>query len=296
MRYILAISGGVDSVVLLNLVASSQEFRVEHFGKAIFPDDFIVAHFDHGIRKGDSKKDADFVSNLSKSYNVKFELGLGYLDKDSSEEFARLKRYNFLNNLAIKYKAIIVTAHHKDDLIETAIINLIRGTGWRGLASMSATNILRPLLDVNKIDLIRYAIDNNLNWHDDITNYSHSYLRNRIRQQLEIAPYDKKNQFYKLIQKQLKLRGQIDLENKAISPLASKKCNKDIVLDRYFFTMVDNALALELLNYLTNNLLTYPQLNQVLLFIKLAGVHKKLNYKNLALVTTKLSVRLTFLC
>lgn len=60
--------------------------------------------------------------------------------------------------------------------------------------------------------------------------------------------------------------------------------------------MVDNALALELLNYLTNNLLTYPQLNQVLLFIKLAGVHKKLNYKNLALVTTKLSVRLTFLC
>src|SRR6478609_8911137 len=106
MKYVLAVSGGVDSVVLLDMLAKSEE------------DELIVAHFEHGIRGQSSQDDARFVEALAAKYDVSCEVGYGALGADASEETARTKRYEFLKKIATKHEARLVTAHHQDDVIE----------------------------------------------------------------------------------------------------------------------------------------------------------------------------------
>lgn len=167
--YIVAVSGGVDSVVLLDMLAKMKCFNV------------IVAHFDHGIRS-ESGEDARFVQELAAQYDVSFEYERAELGEQASEEVARAARYAFLRNVAQRYSGQIVTAHHADDVLETIIINITRGTGWRGLASLRDTDeIARPLLSYRKQQLIDYALQHSLNWHEDRTNSETKYLRNTIR-------------------------------------------------------------------------------------------------------------------
>lgn len=172
-RYILAVSGGVDSMVLLDLL--SQNSGVE----------LIVAHFNHGIRK-DADKDERLVKNKAKEYGLSFEVGFGNLGKNTSEDAARKARYSFLLDLKEKYKAnSVITAHHQDDLVETAIINLLRGTGRRGLISITTNKkVTRPLIHHAKKELLAYAKTNNIKWHEDSTNQDESYLRNYVRRQI----------------------------------------------------------------------------------------------------------------
>ncbi len=181
--YIVAVSGGVDSVVLLHKLAKHSQIEVEDLPTDGYkPPIYIVAHFDHGIRK-DSKADALFVRELAEKYGLGFELGEGHLSSDVSEADAREARYTFLRSVMQKYKAQkIITAHHQDDLLETMIINVLRGTGPRGLAPMSSyDDILRPLLNKRKSELMEYAKTENLEWHEDSTNADEKYLRNYVR-------------------------------------------------------------------------------------------------------------------
>ncbi|MCA9309127.1 tRNA lysidine(34) synthetase TilS [Candidatus Saccharibacteria bacterium] len=174
MNYVVAVSGGVDSIALLDMVALDE---------VQLPDveQIIVAHFEHGIRDN-SDQDAQFVEERAQHYGYQYEIGHGTLGKNTSEEVAREARYTFLRQLCKKYKATLVTAHHRDDVLETMIINLLRGTSWRGLASLqSSEDIFRPLLDRSKRDLLEYAKRHNLEWHEDSTNQDESYLRNYIR-------------------------------------------------------------------------------------------------------------------
>ncbi len=121
---ILAISGGVDSMVLLDLI------------KQIHPKvQIIVAHFDHSLRGEESDGDRDFIANICNRENIIFEVKkmdiakLAEEEKMSVESVARKYRYEFLFEMAEKYRAkYILTAHHLDDRIETALFNLIRGT------------------------------------------------------------------------------------------------------------------------------------------------------------------------
>ncbi len=169
-KYILAVSGGVDSVVLLDLLSKQPEL------------DLVVAHFDHGIRF-DSDDDGEFVARLAKKYGLVFELGQARLGKNASEETARNARYQFLETARKKYQADdIVTAHHKDDLIETAFINILRGTGPRGLVSLADKDgMKRPLLGFRKKEILAYAQANKLHWREDKTNQEDKYLRNYLR-------------------------------------------------------------------------------------------------------------------
>lgn len=174
-KYIVAVSGGVDSVVLLDLLARQENL------------DLVVAHFDHGIRS-DSNKDCDFVRNLAVSYGLPFESESGNLGKDASEETARLARYKFLEKTLKKHSAkAIITAHHQDDVIETILINILRGTGRKGLSSLQNTNeILRPLTSYQKSQILDYAKTNDLAWREDSTNSDPKYLRNNLR--LNVIP------------------------------------------------------------------------------------------------------------
>lgn len=180
--YIVAVSGGIDSVVLLHMLVNSYLPDIDKNAK------LVIAHFDHGMRT-DSIRDRKFVADLAMNYGVVFQYGEGRLGAEASEDTARAARYKFLNEIKNKYKAVaIITAHHEDDRIETAIINILRGTGPRGLFALKSTRtVLRPLLKMTKNELWEYADKNNLIHHEDTTNKNEKYLRNYIRKY--VIPY-----------------------------------------------------------------------------------------------------------
>lgn len=175
MKVVLAVSGGVDSVVMLHAISENNKT----FGMEL---DLIVAHFDHGIRE-DSAADARFVEALALNYGLQFELGKVELGTASSESTARTARWEFLKNIRKKHDAIcIMTAHHSDDVLETQIINLLRGTGRRGLSVLGNTDtIVRPLIKNSKQEIYNYAIKHKLEFVEDSTNNDAKFLRNRVR-------------------------------------------------------------------------------------------------------------------
>ena len=169
-KYVVAVSGGVDSMALLSLLAKN---------KAL---DLVVAHIDHGIRS-DSQKDRVLVEKISKDYGLCFEYIEAKLGKSASEALARKARYDFLESVLKNHKAgAIITAHHQDDVLETAVLNMLRGTGRKGISSLSSTHtLLRPLLNFSKKEILKYANDNHLSWNEDSTNSDNKYLRNYVR-------------------------------------------------------------------------------------------------------------------
>jgi tRNA(Ile)-lysidine synthetase-like protein len=172
-KYVLAVSGGVDSMVLLDLLAGRPDLAL------------TVAHFDHGIRM-DSKFDAIFVRLACTRYGLPFVTERAELGPDASEATARTARYDFLRRtLQEAGAAAIVTAHHQGDRVETAVINWQRGTGRRGLTALKdRPDIKRPLLAYSKAQLLKYAEKNNISWREDSTNHLPQYARNRVRQKL----------------------------------------------------------------------------------------------------------------
>jgi len=172
-RYIVAVSGGVDSMVLLDALGKQPGLEL------------VVAHFDHGIRE-DSASDARFVAHTAKRLGLESATERAELGARVSEDAARRARYGFLHRMVARYGAkAIITAHHQDDAVETAIINISRGTGWRGLASLRSTaKVIRPMLHASKADILAYAHENQLTWREDSTNADLRYLRNRIRLRL----------------------------------------------------------------------------------------------------------------
>ncbi|MEP7205142.1 MAG: tRNA lysidine(34) synthetase TilS [Candidatus Saccharibacteria bacterium] len=254
-RYVIAVSGGVDSVVLLDMFARLAA------ASPVGDYEIIVAHFDHGIRS-DSARDAQLVAKLSRHYGFSFENQREELGSRASEELARTRRYVFLRAVSHQYSAALVTAHHADDSVETIAINISRGTGWRGLAVLDS-DIIRPLLDMSKSEIITYATMHQLKWHEDSTNASDDYLRNRIRHRLNTFDDDAKRQLLGLRAQQISLKRQIDDEVQGLVGASQQQ-------SRYFFTHLDPATASECLRRVTRARLTRPQQHRALLAIKTA--------------------------
>jgi tRNA(Ile)-lysidine synthetase-like protein len=169
-KYVVAVSGGVDSMVLLDILRQRPKLEL------------VVAHFDHGIRP-DSAADRKLVQRIAKAYGLPFVHAKGNLGPKAGEALAREARYKFLRKVQAEQGArAIITAHHQDDMLETAIMNLLRGTGRRGLSSLrSRKDLVRPLLDWTKKNVREYAEEHDLAWAEDITNQNERYLRNYIR-------------------------------------------------------------------------------------------------------------------
>ncbi len=253
-NYVVAVSGGVDSVVLLDLLSKQKDL------------DLTVAHFDHGIRSN-SYEDEQFVKNLAEKYKLPFISDRGELGANASEEKAREARYRFLRKVAKENNATLVLAHHKDDVLETIIINLLRGTGWRGLSSLRSTEkTIRPLIKVSKQDILDYAKKHKLNWREDPSNQDTKYLRNYVR--LKILPcFSQKDKasLDKLHCNQVAVSDKIDVES---SRLLGSWRDSEEAYYRYPFIMCDDSAALELLKRELGA--TGPQLRQALLAIKTA--------------------------
>lgn len=248
-NYILAVSGGVDSVVLLDKMSRLPGLNL------------VVAHFDHGIRE-ESFEDEAFVRALAKKYNLPYETRRANLGAGASEEKARNSRYEFLNNVAKKYQAQIVTAHHADDLVETVAINLSRGTGWRGLAVFDSA-VHRPLLSCTKQELVNYAQARGLDWREDRTNQDEKYLRNRLRRQTIMAPVEIKHEIRALHARQRQIRLELEAE-------ARQLVGWGPTYSRYLFANMGDAAAMECLWVIFAGSLTRPQLRRVLHAIKVA--------------------------
>lgn len=199
MKKILAVSGGVDSMVLLE-----RFFRDE-------PENIVVAHFNHGTRTS-ADLDEQFVSSRCEELKVPFETMKIMLGEGVSEELARQKRYDFLYHVANKYGGEIYTAHHLDDLIESIAINLIRGTGWRGLTPFSDNRIHRPFIEMGfyKTDILRFAAENKVLFREDPTNATDDYLRNRVRLKLFIMPRAEKERLIDFYERQAIIRHEIE--------------------------------------------------------------------------------------
>lgn len=188
-QYLVGVSGGRDSVVLLHQLVSLGYTRL------------VVCHLDHRLRARASSADARFVEKLAQRYNLDVELdsadvrGLAAKTKMSIETAARDARYQFFAGVARRRRChTIFLGHHADDLVETFLINLFRGTGTAGLAGMREIavhhvgkvelTVVRPLLSIWREAIDEYVHAHGLKFRDDATNKSLIPLRNRVRKKI----------------------------------------------------------------------------------------------------------------
>jgi len=176
-KFLLACSGGLDSVVLAHLCS--------HYEL-----DFSLAHCNFKLRGKESDKDEKFVRELAKKMGkyifVKDFETLDYArdQKVSVQMAARDLRYEWFNALMLQNNIkTLVTAHHSDDNLETFMINLSRGTGIKGLTGIPSRtrNIVRPLLPFTRKQILKFANSSKLAWREDLSNAETKYLRNKIR-------------------------------------------------------------------------------------------------------------------
>jgi len=175
---VLAVSGGPDSVALLDLM------RAVAPGRGL---SLVVAHADHGIR-ADSRTVGQSVGALARRYGLPFEVAELELGPQATETAARRARYAWLAVVREAHAArYLVTAHHSDDQIETILLRVLRGSGLAGLAGMPARGrggLVRPLLPFTRAELAAHVAESGLPFHDDPANRDPRHLRSWVRVEL----------------------------------------------------------------------------------------------------------------
>ena len=179
-KILVAVSGGVDSMVLLDLL----------FYHGF---NFEIAHCNFCLRGKESDLDEDFVVSIANKMKKKIFIKkfntVSYAEnkKLSIQMAARELRYDWFSKItSSKKQCIVLVAHHLDDSIETVILNLIRGTGISGLHGIKHrnNNVIRPLIEISKKDILEYASVNNISFRDDSSNQEDKYVRNNIRKNI----------------------------------------------------------------------------------------------------------------
>ena len=241
---IVATSGGPDSMCLLHLMCELKENLSLKL---------IVAHVNHKLRK-ESEEEAEFVKEVCEKNNLIYEYMeiLKYND-DNLENDARLKRYNFFDELAQKYHAnYLMTAHHGDDLMETILMRLSRGSSLKGYSgfkkeqALENYTIVRPLITETKEEIKNYMDYHGYKYYIDESNFSEKYTRNRYR--MHVLPFLKKED-PKVHEKFLKFSEELDLANtfieKFIKELMPKisdsngiKIDELLKLDKYLIRKI----------------------------------------------------------
>ncbi len=232
-KLLIAISGGIDSVVLTHLCHRS-DLKI------------ALAHCNFNLRGDESDADEDFVVELAE--NLDLEVFAQRFDtekyaednKRSIQMAARELRYNWFSELAEQLQFdYILTAHHADDNLETFLINFTRGTGLEGLTGIPEVNgkFVRPLLPFSSQQIKVFARENNIKWRDDSSNKSVKYLRNKLRH--EVVP------ILKEINPSLLLSFQSTLENlNDIADIVEESTNA--VLKRAITSMDEHHIAFKI--------------------------------------------------
>ena len=249
---VLATSGGPDSMCLLHLMCElKNELNLK----------IIVAHVNHKLRCI-SNEEAAFVKKTCQKYNLIYEyMEILKYNNDNLENEARLKRYAFFDELMTKYHAhYLMTAHHGDDLMETILMRLTRGSSLKGYSGFKKEyayknyKIIRPLITVTKKDIISYMNTYNYKYYTDSTNFSDNYTRNRYRK--NILPFLKKENA-SVHHKYLKFSLELDAANNFIESYVKKlisQISDDNGLKISELKKLDSFLLKKVIEYTLNNI------------------------------------------
>lgn len=182
-KIVVGVSGGPDSVCLLDaLYKLKNKYNL----------DLIVAHVNYGLRGKDSDLDENSVRKLAEKYSLLFEV-LRNRKAGKSEDKLRIIRYDFFEKISKKYKAdFVAVGHNLNDQAETVLVRIIRGTGLRGLGAIKFknNNIIRPLLNIPRKEILAYLRKNKIAYRIDKTNLNTNFTRNKIRN--KFIPYIEK--------------------------------------------------------------------------------------------------------
>lgn len=188
-KTVVAVSGGPDSVALLHALWTLSDRKAC----------LVVGHIDHGLRGAESDGDREFVRGLADSWQLPCEIVRLQDDRavagKTNEESLRKARHRHLRRMAAQHGAAwIATAHHADDVVETMLHRLLRGSGPRGLGAIAPIRpissdlcLVHPLLSARRAEILAYLEQHHLEFRNDTSNASEAYTRNRIRHQL--LPY-----------------------------------------------------------------------------------------------------------
>ncbi len=272
-KAVVAVSGGADSVCLLDIMARlSKNLNIN----------LIVAHYDHGLRKSEDEFETQFVYRIAASLGLPFETekasGL-HCGMPSLEERAREARYEFLERVRIKSDARkIALGHTMNDQAETVLMRLLRGSGPSGLSGIPPVrgkNIIRPLIDVKREEIIKYLDSRCLDFVSDSSNINKKYMRNSIR--LELMPLMLKHQ-PQLIENLSRLSNILRDENSILDAWAEEWADKNVL----FESAKDISIGLEDFNSLLTPL-KYRVIRHILK--RLLKNLRRVDYRHLVYVT-----------
>lgn len=249
--FLLAVSGGVDSMVLLELF-SNLKSQISNLK-------FMVAHINYKLRGEDSDLDQELVEKFCEKQDVKLHI-YQVSERDQKPEgsiqlWARELRYRFFREIQEKENLeILVTAHHLNDQLETFLINLSRGSGIAGLSGIPANDnkILRPLLKFSKSDIYQFAKEREIPFREDVSNQKNDYLRNKIRNKIIPELIGINVHFLENFQKSLSILGQgKEFINVQIQPilegLTIKKEQGFCILDKNKLSQETDFVKFEIL-------------------------------------------------
>ncbi len=280
---VVAISGGPDSMCLLDLLL---KVRLHKDIK------IVVANVNHKLRS-ESDEECEFVEEYAKKNNLDYQyMEIKEYNHDNIENAARVKRYEFFNSLINKYQAkYLMTAHHGDDLMETILMRMVRGSslkgysGFKKVSDMGSYKIVRPLIELTKDDIVSYMDKHNLKYFIDKTNYTLDYTRNRYR--IEVLPFFKKEQkdvhlkFLKFSEELIEASNFLD---KYVKELEAKFKTKDGLIIKDILELDDflikRVIQYELSLIYTNDLFLVSDKNTKLI-IELLKSKKSNGYVNL---------------
>lgn len=231
--YLLAVSGGADSMVLAYLF---NELRDSGYK-------FQVAHINYKLRGEDSDLDQKVVEDFCRKNNIKFH-SYEVSEKDKKPEnsiqlWARELRYRFFREIQKKENLkFLATAHHLNDQLETFIMNLSKASGINGLSGIpaNANNIVRPLLNVSKDEIYAFAKENNIDFREDLSNKKNDYLRNKIRNEIVPKLAETNDNFLENFKESISFLNQVkDFAQQQIDKTEEKliiSSEKNIILDK----------------------------------------------------------------
>ena len=227
-KIILAVSGGPDSISMLDIL-----YKIQQNEKINFK--IVVAHVNHMIRE-EAMEDAIYVKNFCKKRNIEFYLKsidvkkIANNNKIGTEEAGRKERYKFFDELAKKINANkIAIAHNRNDNVETVFMHILRGTGINGLKGIEPKRgmYIRPLIECERREIEEYCEENNLEPRIDKTNFENIYTRNKIRNVL--IPYVQK-EFNQNIVQTIDRLSKLVIEEEEYMDKQVKKVFNDLLL------------------------------------------------------------------
>lgn len=212
---VVGFSGGADSVCLLHILAQKPGIKL------------IAVHLHHGLRGEEADADAHFCEQFCNTLGIDFMLvktdvkSIAASEKTSIENAGRIARYEAFNKIATEFEMEkIAVGHNKNDVAETTLMQILRGTGQvRGIKGYT-NNIVRPLINTSRAKIIAYCNENNLKFKDDSTNFEKDFLRNKIR--LELIPELEKKYNPKVIESLTRLATTSQDDDELLDKLANE--------------------------------------------------------------------------